>query len=236
MAADDEVTVEDLRTEGALVIGDPGAITDSANIRPGAVEPVVVWPKSPAPRGLAIESLTLDGNWDGLFNSTNEIFFTSLAFDLSGEKPTILPPEGVDAKTVIYKAQRGDTIRFTLGDGAPLFPKRVVTGAIVVYVMVFESDASSQHLGETLAKVHEDLTSDGSVMDKIKDLIKNPGKTLADEALSIATAALQPLATVLKQNQNDFVAPFQGYWSAEGDWSSQLAGSHNGVSIKLNEL
>lgn len=47
---------------------------------------------------------------------------------------------------------------------------------------------------------------------------------------------MQPLATVLKENNNDFVAPFPGYWKANASWDGQLAGTHNGVPITLAEV
>lgn len=231
--------VQELQSDGALVLGNARDLAASVEQRPGVVETVAKWPKSSGPRGLVIKELKITKTWDKvlwMFDTTSEIYFTGVSFDLSESKPVIMPPKDIDPETIIYKLSKGESINFTLGEGAPLFPPRVLTGGLIVYLMVFESDASSRDLGQMLNKVHEDLTADKSIMEKIKKLIKNPGATVADEALSIATAALQPLATVLKENNNDFVAPFQGYWKADDSWDGKLAGTGNGVSITLAEV
>lgn len=228
--------VQDLLPAGALVVGDPD---DFAIRQPGIAEAVIEWPVSAGPRGLALRKLTIERGWDKvlwMFETDNEIFYTSLAFDMSGEQPFLLPPKTFTAEEAVFKMRKGDTIEFTLGEGEPIFPPRVVRGGISVFIMVWEADAASRKLGETISQMHADLTADGSVMAKLKSLITNPGSTIADEILSVRTSALKPLATLLKQNGNDFVAPFRGFYKSQGSWEKKLAASANGVRIELAEV
>lgn len=188
-------------------------------------------------RGLTLKKLSITRGWDKvlwMFERENEIFYTSVAFDMSGNAPVLLPPKSFDPEASIFKMNKGETIEFTLGEGEPVFPERVLQGGISLFIMVWESDATARELGETLNKMHENLTAEGSVMEKLKNLIRNPGGT--DEILSIGTAALQPLATLLKQNGNEFLAPFRGYYKSQETWERKLSASRNGVSIELGEL
>jgi len=230
------MTVQELLAADALIVGNPEELVER---KPGAVQEVIEWPKSPEPRGLTLKKLTISRGWDKvlwMFDAENEIFYTSVAFDMSGNDPFLLPPKPFDPEASLFKMTKGETIEFKLGEGEPVFPERVLHGGISLFIMVWESDDKTRRLGETLNKMHEDLTAEGSVMERIKSLILNPGKKITDEILSIGTAALQPLATLLKQNGNEFLAPFRGYYKAQGSWASKLSASHNGVSIELGEL
>lgn len=97
-------------------------------------------------------------------------------------------------------------------------------------------DKGVRHVGEVMAKVHEDLSREKSLTQLIKGFIGNPGKTVADEVLSAATAALQPIATILKNNGDDYEALFTGVFSAKGPWDDRLTATQNGATIELGEL
>jgi hypothetical protein len=87
-----------------------------------------------------------------------------------------------------------------------------------------------------MAKVHEDLTKNNSLAKVIKGFIASPSKTVADELLGAATAALQPIATILKSNGDDYEALFTGVYSAKGPWDEQLEATQNGTTLELIEL
>lgn len=73
-------------------------------------------------RGLAIKSLQVTSAWDKLWKligKRHQIYFLTIAFDLSGEDFIILPPTEIPAS--VYKVKAGETLSFTLGDGVPLF-------------------------------------------------------------------------------------------------------------------
>ena len=195
-------------------------------------------PKSGVARGLAIKSLQVTSRWDNLWKflgRRQQIYFLSVVFDLSGKEPTILPPSAVSAQA-IYQVRPGETISFTLGDGAPLFPPREIYGGIVVYISVIEADKGIRHVGEVMARVHADLKRDDSLVDILQRLVKNPAVAVADEMLSAAMAALQPIATILKNNEDDYIALFNGIYSAKGPWTSKLEQTQNGTTIVLAEL
>lgn len=193
---------------------------------------------SEVPRGLALKSLRVGRGWERLRNflgRKDEVYFLSVAFDISDKPAVILPPKEVPAEAV-YKVQPGETIEFTLGDGAPLFPPRPITGGLIAYVTVCEADHGLRHVGEVVAKVHEDLAKDDSLTAVIAGFIKNPAKTIVDEGLTAFTAALQPVATVLKNNGDDYVALFSGIYPATGPWTGLLEAERNGAKIVLKEL
>jgi hypothetical protein len=187
------------------------------------------------PRGLALRSLTVTRGWGGLWgllNRKKQIYFLSVALDLSGDAPVIMPPKDVP-KSAVVEVAKGETIRFTLGDGAPICPPRVIVGGLIVYLLVAEADRGIRHVGETLEKVHADLTKDKSLEKAIKDLVASPGAAAANIALGVVTAALQPIATILKSNEDEYVALFQGCYSARGSWRDKLSATQNGVSIEF---
>ena len=176
--------------------------------------------------------------WDRLWTllrRKHQIYFLSIAFDLSGQEPTVLPPTELPEGGV-YQVPPGQEVTFDLGEGAPIFLPRPITGGLIVYLTVCEADKGVRHVGEVMAKVHEDLTKDKSLTKVIQGFIVNPGKTVADEVLSVATAALQPIATILKSNEDDYTALFSGVFAANGPWTDRLNASQNGATIQLAEL
>lgn len=194
-------------------------------------------PFSEDPRGLAMQSLRVDTSWQRLrqlFGQTDDIYFLSVAFDLSDKPPVVLPPKEVSTDA-LYKVAPGETIEFSLGNGAPLFTPRPIKGGLVVYITVCEADRGPQRVGEVMAQVHEDLSKDNSLVDAIQRFVTNPGKSFVDEGLSAFTAALQPIATVLKSNKDDYVALFSGVYPAAGPWDG-LTATRNGATLVLREL
>ncbi|MCV2394490.1 hypothetical protein OEB99_09220 [Actinotalea sp. M2MS4P-6] len=197
-----------------------------------------VFPSSGRPRGLSLISLRVTRNWDGLWGllgRRDQIYFMTVAFDLSGRAPIVLPPEQVPDQA-IYRVRRGETISFTLGDGSPVYPPHVLKGGLMVYLVVCDADQGTRHVGEVMAKVHADLTKGGSLTDTLMALIKNPTSTVVDEVLRAATAALLPIATILQSQGDEFVGVFSGIYPAKGPWKGKLAATQNGTEIELREL
>ena len=187
---------------------------------------------------MALVSLRVTGAWDGLWNllgRRQQIYFLSVAFDLSEHEPVVLPPTEVP-EGALYRVRRGEAIEFTLGDGAPIFLPREVRGGLIVYITICEADRGARHVGEVMAKVHENLTADRSLTSVIDGFLANPSATVANEVLSAATAALQPIATILQSNGDDYEALFTGVYSAKGPWEDRLKATQNGTTIELREL
>jgi hypothetical protein len=225
----------DLTFDDAIQVGRP---SDLIELQRGAPEAAPTIPVSTAPRGLALTSLRVTRNWDGLWGllgRRQDIYFLSVAFDISEHPPVVLPPAEVPADAV-HRVHRGEAIQFTLGDGAPMFLPRVINGGLIIYITVCEADKGTRHVGEVLARVHEDLAKDRSLVEVLTGFIKNPGSAVADEVLKAATAALQPIATVLKSSSDEYVGLFSGIYPARGPWRGRLTGTSNGTVIELREL
>lgn len=199
----------------------------------------VEFPRSHQPRGLALSSLTVTKNWDGLwgwFTGRQKIYFITAAVDLSGQPPVVMPPTEVTQK-LIHDVKIGGTISFTLGEGAPLFFPRTVVGGLAVFILVSEADGGVQNVGKVMKKVHEELTKDeGAVMSELLGLIANPGKTMADQVLGAASAVLAPIASVLSGKEDNNAGVVQGIFKANSNWSSQLEQTWDGGRVVLKEL
>jgi hypothetical protein len=201
----------------------------------------IEFPKSFKPRGLALRTLKIEKNWDGLFGwirRRQKIYFITVATDLSGNPPTVMPPKELPVDP-IHKVKFGEEISFTLGEGAPIFYPRSIVGGLAVFIMVCEADRGLKHVGETLKKIHEDLTAkQGAILNKLMALVTNPSATIADEVLAAASAILAPIATVLAASKDDTVGIAQGVFKANTDWANQLSQSFPGGSgsLALKEL
>jgi len=112
----------------------------------------------------------------------------------------------------------------------------VISGGLIIYITVAEADKGVVHVGEVMTKVHEDLEKDGSLVDVIKGLIKDPGQAISGQILSAATAALQPIATILSNNADEYVALFTGIFPAKGPWKDRLTATHDQTTVELGEL
>jgi hypothetical protein len=170
-----------------------------------------------------------------LLRRKQRIYFLSIAFDLSEHDPVVLPPKEVP-EGAVYEVPHGDTISFSLGEGAPIFPPRTVNGGLIVYLTICEADKGIRHVGDVMAKVHENLSQDRSLTQAITGFIASPGAMLAGEILGAATAALQPIATILQNNGDNYEALFSGIYSAKGPWREKLSASQAGATIELAEL
>lgn len=219
---------------GGISVGLPRDLLQHQRAKKG----IVSVGSSETPRGLALRSLTVTGAWDSLWNFLGRgqsVYFLSIAFDLSKNKPIVLPPKEVPAGAV-FRVKHGEKIVFSLGDGAPIFPARPITGGLVVYITVCTADRGLRHIGQVMAKVHDQLSNDDSLAKVLVKLVSNPAETIVEETLSVATAALQPIATILKNNEDDYVALFTGIYPAAGRWTDRLTATQNGTTIELSEL
>lgn len=185
-----------------------------------------------------MKSLVVTSDWDKLwrlFGRRKSIYFLSIAFDLSGEAPFIMPPKEVP-ETAAFRVRHGDEIKFTLGDGALIFPVRKIKGGLIVYITVCEADRGIRHVGQVMSEVHDQLKNDDGLAKAIKNLVANPGQELVGHILGAATAALQPVATILKNNLDDCEALFTGIYPANGPWDEKLTAKQGGTSIELAQL
>lgn len=225
----------DLEFASAIEVGIP---SDLIEVQRRAKKESALIPSSGIARGLSLKSLHVTSSWDRLWNllgKRRQIYFLSVALDLSNERPVILPPKDVP-ESAVYSVQPSEFISFTLGEGSPIFPARVIHGGLMIYITICEADRGIRHVGEVMAQVHQDLEKDDSLAKVVKDFIKSPAQTAVNDFLGAATAALQPIATVLKNNRDEYLGLFSGIYSAKGPWDDKLTAVSNGTTIELREL
>jgi hypothetical protein len=158
---------------GGILVGKPDELTERQRAtRPGRI----AVPSSGVPRGLALRSLVVSGSWDRLWNllgRRQSIYFLSIAFDLSASKPIVLPPKEVP-EGAVFRVRHGETIAFSLGAGAPVFPPRSITGGLIIYITVCEADRGTRHVGQLMANMHDKLANHNRLGERIKILIESP--------------------------------------------------------------
>jgi hypothetical protein len=228
----------ELNFEDAISVRAANALVEIPRLGVDQAAQVATIPSSGVARGLTLKSLRVDRNWDGLWGllrRKHQFYFMTIAFDMSENPLVILPPEEVP-ESAIYEAKSGEIIEFTLGSGAPVFPSRVIYGGLLVYMILSEADRGVKHVGEVMSEVHKDLKEEGSITKLIKNFIANPAKTVIDEVLGAATAALQPIATILRNYRDDHVALFSGVFPVKGPWEDCLTATRNGATIELSEI
>lgn len=215
-----------------------GPLGDAEGLDGETTETVSI-PRSDRARGLALTHLNVSRGWDSLFSllgRTNQIYFLSLAYDLSGEPPQVMPPKELTGDTFI-RIRPKETYEFTLGDGAPIFLPRQIVGGLAVFVQLCEADDVDK-VGATMKKIHEDLEDDSaSLIERVKKLIKNPASEGVSQVLSAGSALLKPIATVLEANGDDHVGLVQGTFPARKSWEGRLVQDFgDGSFLRFAEL
>lgn len=219
---------------GGITVGRPTDLVERQR-RTGGITSVV---SSGTARGLALRSLVVSNSWDRLWNLLGRgqsIYFLSIAFDLSDHKPVVLPPKEVP-EGAVFRVKHGEKITFSLGEGAPVFPARSIAGGLIVYVTICTANRGTRHVGKVMTEVHEQLSKDNSLSKSIVRFIANPTQSVVGEVLGAATAALKPVATILKNNEDQYEALFTGIYPAKGPWTNRLTATQNGATIELAEL
>ncbi len=179
-------------------------------------------PQSSEARGLAIAAVTLnegfEGVMQGVFNTTNELYFSALAWDLSGAPVVEYPGAGSDKDSCIIRLKVGKLRQF-MGSGIALFPARKVTAGLTARIQLWESDAGARDFGKTM----EDIA--GTV--KTSDL--NNLLTLVSTAAGVTLATLELIkeasmelthivGKILQANSDDYVDFFEGYFPISVPW------------------
>jgi hypothetical protein len=184
----------------------------------------IEFPKSPEARGLALKSIMLTEGFEGLlqkvFNRTNEVYFTSLAWDLSGSTVIQYPGSGARADSCIIPLKVGKVREF-MGVGINLFPARKVTAGITLRIQIWESEADARNFGKTLEEIAKTVKS--SELNNLLTLIATgTGGTVATLEL-IRKAAIELMSlvgSILKANSDDYVDFYEGYFPVSSAWSS----------------
>lgn len=184
----------------------------------------IVFPKSPEARGLALKSIMLTEGFEGLlqnvFNRTNEVYFTALAWDLSGSIVIQYPGSGATVESSIIPLQVG-RLREFMGVGINLFPARSITAGITLRIQIWESDAKARNFGKTLEDIANTVKT--SELNNLLSLIAaGAGGTVATLEL-IRKAAVELMfmvGSILKANSDDYVDFYEGYFPVSNTWGS----------------
>jgi hypothetical protein len=222
---------KNIRNLGAL-----NQVTRSLNHVP--FEPVPLSVKA----GLALKSITLhkafEGFLQGCFNKVNEIYFLAWAWDMSGQPPVIYPGREFSPENWIYPMKKGDTIEM-IGEGIPLFPKREIKGGVSIHIEAWESDEDIRQVGQTILEISE-AVNNSELTGLLTDIAATNiiGANVA--LISNAVKALSNLiGGILKNNSNDYVGLFEGYYDVE-NWSKgmelyKMPNNHPAFEILLNK-
>ncbi|MFH0801164.1 MAG: hypothetical protein V2A78_02075 [bacterium] len=190
------------------------------------VQPVPInFHTSNAPRGLALKSIKLTKGFEGflqsLFNRTNEVFFLSWAWDLSGNPPVKYPGLGAEPQSCIIPLQVGQVRQF-LGSGILLSPARTITAGLAVRIMLWESDQGERDFGKTMTEVANTLKTS-----ELTNLLALIAMGVVDVPVSIITtvaAAAGELAkavgSILQANGDDYVDFYEGYYPSTDPWAA----------------
>lgn len=220
--------MEATSTGSILRVGDPEEVLSSD--QPGLLSAEA----APTPRGLVLKEIALNRNFEGLFGKKNEIYYLSTAMDFSGQEPVVFPLG--NAEDAQMQLAEGDTFKFQLGEGAPIFPERQIVSGLAVQVHVFEADGGVRGAGEAMEKAAAAIKTDGNLIKVLKKLVANPGGLATDVVIGAVAEAGKLVAPILKANKNEHVEFFTGYWSAVGSWKDKLSAKQSGASIKFGEL
>jgi hypothetical protein len=217
-------------------VGDPGAELAG----PEALMEAANQPE----RGLALAEVTLERDYDHsllgrLFRRRreNELFFITMAFDMSGAEPTVYPAKPDEAANAWIPLKPGDVHRFSLGVGMPLWGPRPLVGGVALTIIVAESDKSIQNVGQHMTKAAEALKSDVDVVDFLAKLVTGPASIPADMVFGVLGKAAATAGAILENNHHDHIGLFRGVFPASYDsWDGMLEQSQAGASIKLKEV
>jgi hypothetical protein len=196
---------------------------------------------SPEPRGLTLQSLTLDREFQSLLTrllkKTSDVYFLAWAWDLSGEPPFLYPGAGAGPGTCIIPL-RGDESREFLGDGTLLFPEQTVTGGIALRFQLWESKGKTRDFGEAMVEAAE-IVRKSHLTELLAVLSAATGLTTA--ALAGVQAAAVELASLigslLAKRSDQNVDYYEGYFAASKPWTPATE-ARTGVAseIVLNRL
>lgn len=185
--------------------------------------------------GLYLRSISLFESFEGLLNifkQNNEIYFTSIAWDYSGNNAIIYPPSGIDLSTLLIKMKKGNKRKF-IGNGIQLWPSQTVVGALNIIILVFECDKNAAKLGERFSEI-----SDAIRKCPLSDLIKSIGiNPLAAQVGAISTAVSEMVGVIgkiIRSNGDDYVDLFEGSYSTERAQTSKVRKyNHESAGIEL---
>lgn len=174
---------------------------------------------SAEPRGIALKSLKLTKGFEGflqkMLNPTNEIYFLSWAWDMSGKPIQVYPEPG---QALIIPMEEGE-IRQFLGEGVPLFNQREITAGISLRINIWESDGKARNTGKVIEDVIQQIRA--SKLNNLLTLVGAIASVQVATLTMIKEASLELaglIGMILKSNSDDYVDFYEGYFPASSTW------------------
>jgi hypothetical protein len=174
--------------------------------------------------GLYLKSLTLHESFESfivnLFNPLNEIYFTCIAWDYSGNPPFVYPPKGLKGADFIIPIKAKTTRQF-IGNGIMLWPARIVVGGLNVVILIYECDNDVRAVGERLVDIHDKVGS-SNLTSLIAAISVNP--TLAT-GIAIGEAVnelMGVIGNIMKRDGDDYVDIFEGSYGTDKPQSARV--------------
>jgi len=185
----------------------------SFNIEP----PTMALAKSRAKWGVYLKSLTLNQSFEGLllhlFKPTNDIYFTSLAWDYSGAKPFVYPPANAKPQDFIIPMKAKSKRQF-IGNGVSLWPAQVVTGALNLVILIRESDQDTRNLGGQLADIHNTVAN-SKLTALIAAISAAPALATGVAIAEAVNELIGVMGNVMKTNGDESVDLFEGSYGTD---------------------
>lgn len=166
--------------------------------------------------GVYLKSISLFESFEGLLNCfkpNNEIYFTSIVWDYSGNHPIVYPPSEIDKSTLLIKMKENSKREF-IGNGIQLWPSQIVVGALNIIILVFECDKNISKLGERFSEI-SDAVKRSSLADLIKSIGINPLAAQVGAVSTVVNEMIGAIGKVIRSNGDDYVDLFEGSYSTE---------------------
>jgi hypothetical protein len=182
----------------------------------------IVFEKSIDPRGIALKSIKLlkgfEGILGGIFNKKNEVFFTAMAWDLSGNPVVEYPGKEATAESCLIPLKVGDLREF-LGAGIALFPARIITAGITLRIFLWESDAKARAFGKSMVELSNTIkTSKLNNLISALSLVTGATTTTVTLIKDAAVELMDFVGRILQANSNDYVDFYEGYFPVSQEW------------------
>lgn len=169
--------------------------------------------------GLKLKSLTLNKNFEswiyGIWGNkpTNEIYFTSIAWDYSGQAPIVYPPKGASATDFLIPMKTHTTRQF-VGDGIALWPSQNVVGGLNILLFIYECDSDVRNAGERLVTIHDTVQS-SQLASLILAISTNPALATGVAIGFAVNELLGVIGKIMKNDRDDYVDLFEGSYGTD---------------------
>lgn len=197
------------------------ALTElSFNIEPPSMDLA----KSPSKWGLYLKALTLHESFESfivnLFNQKNEICFTSIVWDYSGNPPFVYPPKGAKGSDFLIPMKAKTTRQF-VGNGVSIWPAQAVVGGLNVAILVYECDSDVRAMGETLIDIHDKVGS-SKLSGLIAAIAANPSLAIGIAIGEAVNELMGVIGNIMKRNGDDYVDFFEGSYGTDKPQAARM--------------